>query len=1409
MTDEMAAQVGGVPEPIVRTLRRLIRRARLVIFVRGVAALAAVAVFSLLAVMAVDAGVTLFSVTVRYALTLAALALTLLAAGALFIRPLARSFTLDGIARAIESHHPELQERISSAVELLSSDDAPELRGSAALIAALVDEARGDVRTLAPRREITFRPARFFLVAAFAATAFLGCLLVGWPRPAVRLLARAVAPYLNLANVAADDLAIEPGDVVVTKGRSLRIDVQVANAAVRSAELLVAGPDAEEAAEEMTAVFSPDDEVRRFVFTCPPVTESFRYRIHAGDALSRYYAVQVVPFPAVTRVDLRYEYPAYTRLEPATEENAAGDISAVAGTNVVVTAKTNTVVQSAKFVVNGEEVPGVRPGLSIAQDGASVCTFSVQLTRELAGRWRAEIADAYGFTNSPRERAIMVLPDAPPTAVILHPEERELRLKPTDQLPVLYAVGDDFGVAGAEFDAETERAKLAPVPVPLTEEGRAAGPLAMGTAVLDLARLPLGGARQLTVRVRARDGLPPEMGGPQEGVSEPLTIELDREAPSYAERAEAASEEEVRQGLESALAELRAAKEQSTEVLPAVSGSGELAEDAKEQLDRIAGHLDAAEGTVRELARDVRWGTYSVLSPRLAALAEDHIARAEDLAGQTKLTDDPWQRADLADEADLQMDLAMMTAEDLLRDFADLAEAVSRHEDLAQLARRQAQLAEARQGMDAAAPAEAQAAPGEAQAAPVMTAEQWQQAQDQAASEMAEMLAEGVREDLARDGLPSLAERARQLQQDQTRLAENTEGLRAFQENEEALMELARDQEALAEDASADDRAADQRDEMIQAAQQIRSHDLTQAAVDQSAVAGTLSGRSTRLQQELAAVELTRQAEAAAEQQRELAQKTQEARQNLPAPQAPAQGPEGAEGNADQQNGAEQGAQQLAALAEPQKALADQMAALQEQSRRNMWEVRQAFDRFNPANQMRQASAAVEAGNAQPAEQAAAQAAQRADRLVQQLQNVQRRFAELPDKQQRSERLAELGARQRELERRTRDLANRRQQTLAQVDRGQTEWMQAEQAEVAREAANLVRRTEELAPQPDRADLRAARQAGQAARRIREGEAAEAAESARAAAEDLSDLARRLHDAGRDPLAPDPGGQARLAQDADRTARRQENLAREMDAFAAEDFPGAVVARQAGLAERTADLGGQVETVREGVQQLMPSEAGYDQGRRALEELERAGGAQRRAEDAVAERRTREALPAQTESAHALGEAADALGRMWAAYAPSAQRQGLWDMAAAQAPSQRSLSEAARAADEASRTLQPEAAGRAAEHMQAAEQQAAARLAELGLYQGSMPAYVRGRAGPTLDPQRLGLTAADLRELSGPELGEIQFTLDDWARLPGQLQDEILQAAGQDSPGEYRELIKRYFRAIAKRGTRAKEEGEQ
>ena len=164
---------GVVPKPIVDTLMRLIRRTRWLITLRGVCATVAAAVGALLLVMAIDASVTLYSLSTRWILSVSAYAITVGAALWFLVRPLAHSFTLAGIARTIETRHPELQERISSAVELLTTDDAPELRGSEQLIGALVEQATDNVRAIQPRREVSLAAAKPFLVVAAAVVAIL------------------------------------------------------------------------------------------------------------------------------------------------------------------------------------------------------------------------------------------------------------------------------------------------------------------------------------------------------------------------------------------------------------------------------------------------------------------------------------------------------------------------------------------------------------------------------------------------------------------------------------------------------------------------------------------------------------------------------------------------------------------------------------------------------------------------------------------------------------------------------------------------------------------------------------------------------------------------------------------------------------------------------------------------------------------------------------------------------------------------------------------------------------------------------------------------------------------------------------------------------------------------------------
>jgi hypothetical protein len=252
----------GVPEPIVAKLRGLIARSRRVMAIRGLCATLAVAIGSVLAVMAVDAGVTIFQDWPRWALSAGALAATLLTAYLLLVRPLVRSFSMTGIARMIESRHPEMHERISSALELLTSKDRPEFLGSGELIAALASEASLHADALQVRREVTMRSVRPFVFALAAGVVAMLILFLAWPGQTGQLLARALAPGANLPNIHAQDLQVSPGDATIAQGQRLEVVVGIKDARVQAAQLLISQGQGSPSAVAMTPAGTENGSAR-------------------------------------------------------------------------------------------------------------------------------------------------------------------------------------------------------------------------------------------------------------------------------------------------------------------------------------------------------------------------------------------------------------------------------------------------------------------------------------------------------------------------------------------------------------------------------------------------------------------------------------------------------------------------------------------------------------------------------------------------------------------------------------------------------------------------------------------------------------------------------------------------------------------------------------------------------------------------------------------------------------------------------------------------------------------------------------------------------------------------------------------------------------------------------------------
>jgi hypothetical protein len=448
---------------------------------------------------------------------------------------------------------------------------------------------------------------------------------------------------------------------------------------------------------------------------------------------------------------------------------------------------------------------------------------------------------------------------------------------------------------------------------------------------------------------------------------------------------------------------------------------------------------------------------------------------------------------------------------------------------------------------------------------------------------------------------------------------------------------------------------------------------------------------------------------------------------------------------------------------------------------------------------MQQAAQAAQGGKMDAAAQAAGKAAETAAKLAQALRKTTESFGKVENKEQVTRQFADLDARQLDLQRRTMEAAKRRGVALQKTDEGALARLQREQSEVALDAAELADRVQNDAPQQDRIEDQAAIDAAQAARRLDAVQLPEAATAATQAGEKMSELAKRLHEAT-------PAAEA--ARETELLAERQKRLAQEIETFQEAEYDDLAASRQAGLEERTDNLGQEVGEVGERVQDFTPEDRAAQSAKAATGHLERAARAQHSAGEAITGGRTGEAVPAERESSGALDAAARALDDLGKRLAEARNQQELSGLGAPDAPEIGDLAEASQDANEAARTQQADAAARAAQHLSAAGEKAAAR----GLRMGVRPSWAAAHAARPgyagnphrgIGPQRTGTG----RVPSQTQLDDLGVTLDDWAKLPGKLRDDILQAAGEDSPKEYRQLIKQYFEAVARQGAGTKPGG--
>jgi len=733
---------GRVPAAIATLLKQLIGRLRRVIIIRGACAVAGVCLALMLAAMALDASAVLISALSRWLLAAAVYIPTGAAVYAFLVRPLSRTFTMTGVARMIEVRRPELQERISSSVELLTSTDDPDIRGSDALIQALVEEAKDEIKGVRPKQEVSLRAARTTMLAAGAVALVFALILAVRPKDASRLALRVALPFLNLPNIHAEDLSVSPGDTLLCRGQRLEVSVRVKNPKANSAELTIRNADSTVSLHRMVRLEGATDEEQHFAFTSDPLDEGLRYRVRAGDALSRSHKVTVVPRPEIEFLDIVYRYPEYTGDKPLSVRTVKGDVRAVAGTTVSVTARISKEVASARLLIDGQASSLADVVLDAAEDGASICRFVIEITPKLSARWGLRVRDEHDFENEPSDHLLAAIPDARPVVEILTPEGRKMRMDPSARIPLVYQIVDDYGLSGVSLSLKADGK---PLPERVLWETGAAQPerRVVERSRLRLRDYDLRGVKRLSFQVFARDMLPTELRGPQVGASSLYVIELDPsgDIPKVQQlQAEAAR---LWDGLQRTERQLEEVRRDVQAAKPSLSERGPLSPESLERLARVRNKLARAHAQAREVATAMDQGFYDGQDERLEKGTVEPIEKAARTLDDVGLTDEHEQRKGLVVEAEESVGEALSGLKALQSDFDGLTQALDTAIVAEDIAERQAELAASvSRPPEAASASASDTEEPEKQSA---AREAWAQQQEEVASDMAGLV-QGVPE---------------------------------------------------------------------------------------------------------------------------------------------------------------------------------------------------------------------------------------------------------------------------------------------------------------------------------------------------------------------------------------------------------------------------------------------------------------------------------------------------------------------------------------------------------------------------------------------------------------------------------------------------------------------------------------
>jgi hypothetical protein len=347
--------------------------------------------------------------------------------------PLSRRIPDVQVAQFIEERFPQLQDRLITAIEY----------SGAAAGSGMIDLVTRDALDISDRFDFSVFAEKKKLIPYGAVTALSILAIAGlviWGPPFLSYgLGRLYVPWEGTAGPARMMIEVTPGDTEVNRGADQQIRAQLIGFDTQAVTLFTR---AERSAAWLPAAMEPQSRGNGFLYLLVDIQSSISYYVEADGVRSPMHLLRISDRPAVGRIDLTYNFPSYTRMEPQVVENE-GDISALKGTRVDLRVCLTHAADSARILMNdGSKISLTRTGET---------DFGGSITLHRSGSYVIELATAReGAYAASAEHPIDVIEDTAPRVSITKPM-RDLKATNVEEVFTEVRAEDDIGLGKVEL----------------------------------------------------------------------------------------------------------------------------------------------------------------------------------------------------------------------------------------------------------------------------------------------------------------------------------------------------------------------------------------------------------------------------------------------------------------------------------------------------------------------------------------------------------------------------------------------------------------------------------------------------------------------------------------------------------------------------------------------------------------------------------------------------------------------------------------------------------------------------------------------------------------------------------------------------------------------------------------------